>query len=182
MRLAVTGASNCGKTTLAKDLAKTLKLQVIPEFLGSPFEVSPHLTPLQEMKRFAAILEAKSHREATLSNGFVSDRCPIDLAYSWLIRGLPLRYPKESQDFISLCKKQSPHYDALVFPPGPSPELGSVNYFGKPARIWEMWRNHNALIGLAFQWLPTNKVHVIPTHVETREQRIEWVLENCITK
>ncbi len=178
MRLAISGASNCGKTTLAEGLAKALGLEVIPEFLGAR-EPGPNLQPPEEMRRFNTILQAKTAREAELPDGFVSDRSPIDLAYSWLIRGLPRHFPDESREFFANCKRRSHCYEAVIFPPGPSPELGHTNYFGKAERIWEMWRNHCAMIGLALQWLPADKMLVVPSHMKTPEQRVEWVLDAC---
>lgn len=180
MRLALSGASNCGKTTLVNDLADALELEVIPEFLGSSFNADEDLRPAEARQRLQSVLQNKSDREASLPNGFISDRGPIDLAYIWFKTGMPAQAPRLSSEFIGQCRERASNYDAVIFPPGPSPESGMTNYFGKPNNIWDVWRNHSAMIGLALQWCPRHQVFIMPSHLETREQRVEWVLVNCV--
>lgn len=175
MRIAISGSSNCGKSTLAGGLSNALGMPVIDEFRGEPFPAGPGLSQEREMDRFEAILRTKSAHEDTCGKGFVADRSSIDLAYAWLIRALPLSFPDRSRVFLSSCRDRAATYDAVIFPPGPSPEQGMQNYFGKPERVWEMWRNHNALIGLTSRWLPEGRLIVIPEDVQGPDERVEWV-------
>lgn len=177
MRLAVSGASNCGKTTLADDLARDLGLEIIPEYHGTTIEIGPQSPPQLRAKRLVEILDAKAARQDELPGGWISDRSPIDLAWFWLRLGLPERVPAQTTAFLTSCKNQVQNLDVLVFPPGPAPHEGRFN-FGKRERVWEMLRNHSAMIGLAYQWLPASKIILIPPHVESPGQRVEWVLQH----
>jgi len=176
MRIAVSGTSNCGKTTLANALGDAMDLDVVSEFYGEPYSSGPALSQQQEAERFQAILDAKTVRETELGSS-ISDRSPIDLAYNWLIRALPLKYPEPSREFLSKSKLVARQFDAIIFPPGPAPEAGTQNYYGRPDRIWEMWRNHNAMIGMAVRWLEPDQLVLIPDHLNSVDAWINWLQE-----
>ena len=170
---------------LFRSLANALELEVIPEYMGSFFSANENPHPAVARQRLKSILQNKSDREASLPNGFVSDRGPIDLAYIWFKVGMPARAPLLSTEFVAQCRQRAVNYDAIIFPPGPSPESGTTNYFAEPypsnpGNIWDMWRNHASMIGLAYQWCPQRQVFIMPAHLLSREQRLEWVLETCV--
>ncbi len=178
MRIAVCGGAKCGKTTLVNELANQLDLPAIQEYASRDFRFGPQITPANCVQQLTEILESKSVLENQATNGFVSDRSPIDLAVFWLLLKLPNRFPHEARQFFCACKSQLQHYNAVIFPPEPAPETGNANFFGKPEMIWERRANHSLIVGLAAQWLPAEKLLLIPPTNQTPEQRVTWVLES----
>ncbi len=179
MRIAISGTSNCGKTTLAEGLAEALSLEVISEYLGDPHHPADVLPARDQLDRCRAIVRAKRERQAALPGGFVSDRSPIDMAHQIHRYGVSRDFPEQTATFLSDCREAAQDFDAIIFPPGPAPESGLANYYGRPDRLWQMWANHNGIIGLAYRWVLPERLFVIPSALSAPDARIDWVLTHC---
>jgi len=181
MRIGISGAANCGKTTLAHELVASLGLEVVPELLGEPFDIRVPRPPEDLLSRLIAIDAAKAARESELENGFVCDRTSVDLAVQCYLQRIHESLPDEAKEFVRACRKRIDAYDVIIFPPGPSPILDDENYYGDPARLWRMWHNHTMMMGLAKRWVGDERLLIIPDGVAATEARVAWVMERLNT-
>jgi len=121
-RIAISGAHGVGKTTLARQLSKTLKLplltetarEVISQYVSDCSYIVCHPDKAEIQ---AEILNKQIEKEAT-HKAFVADRSVLDiLAYCWLYRIF------DSPTLHELAKKilltYSKNYDLIIFCPIP---------------------------------------------------------------
>lgn len=182
MKIAISGAANCGKTTLAKHLAKELDLPVIEEQFKIILAVKQAKTGVKDLKdAFHNLFYDKKNQEEPHINGFLTDRCPIDLFNFWSVHPA-LHCLPETYDFFKLCKEQSQHYDYVIFPP-----WGSVTYHnletGIPGQTmprmnpWLNLARHSSTLGLAYTWLPAEKIIQLPSHITDIDERTRWLID-----
>ncbi len=131
MKIAFTGSSSTGKTTLAKRLMESQQfIGLVGEFitedarslLKSLGHASVDDMSRKEMRKFQeCYFEQKSVNEANREN-YLVDRSFVDVAAYWLIRDgfdLPLSKQKE---FEGKCRKLAENYDLHIhFPFGQIP-------------------------------------------------------------
>lgn len=181
MKIALSGAANTGKTTLAKDLAKETNLPLITErFSDLPPRTLQDKAGEQLAKAFLRIKRDKSDLEQTHQAGFVSDRCTIDLFNYWISFPV-LANRTETQELYNNCKNHANSYDYIVFL-----SWGSVVYreieADKPQIIksrmnpWLNLTRHSSTLGLAYSWVDPSKIIVIPKDISDRQERVGWLL------
>ena len=181
MRIAVSGTAGIGKTTLARSLAPLLKLEYISENYERFFEQpgtfkKPHseLIPI-----FQQVFEQKSAQER-LSVNFITDRCPVDLFHLWMTHGLGEDL-QQTRRFFDQCLKQARSYDFLILPAWGSIALNQKEDSGNCQRRvmnpWTQLRNHAAIVGYSYLWLPAEKIIQLPMPLSDPEQRLHFTLE-----
>lgn len=181
MKIALSGAANTGKTTLAGDLSKATNLPLIPErFDELPRRTSQDRACDQLAETFLRIKHEKTELEKTYRDGFVSDRCPIDIFNYWI--SLPvLANRSETLELFKSCRAHANTYDYVVFL-----SWGSVAYreieterpklFHSRMNPWLNLTRHSSTLGLAYSWVDQKKIIVIPHHITDRKERVDWLL------
>lgn len=187
MKIAISGAANTGKTTLAGDLAKEIKLPLIEE----RFAELPRRTPQDRSgdalaEAFLRIDREKLELEKTFEDGFISDRCSIDLFNYWISFPV-LASRSETSELYKKWKTHANHYDYVVFL-----SWGSIAYVeieqNQRQRIasrmnpWLNMSRHCSTLGLAHTWLDPNKIIIIPRNVTDRKKRVNWLLDALPSK
>ncbi len=190
MRLAITGASFCGKTTLANNLAKLLNLPIFHEGLDL---INDSLKKGEDVPNvinaFKTTLKNRIKTENKHKDGFISDRCPLDIYNYWSIY-TPLIENSYSTVFHDNCKTQMQKYDYVIIPPwgvvsfndiNPNQDAPTLRKLDKrPPPKMNPWMNlsrHASMIGLAYIWLPPEKIILIPNSVADIDERVAWLLE-----
>ncbi len=187
MKIALTGSACTGKTTLAEKLANELGLPLIEENYGPLFD------PLKPFKKeepklfinaLKDVMEAK-HKQEQEHVSFVTDRCPVDLMNIWLTRGLSSKR-RRSAEFYQHCRSLTKQYDYLIIPPwGVLPVESKESEKGRQVRVknpWILLHNHAAIVGLARQWLPGERIITIRPSMKKLEDRVDYVLQRLGSK
>lgn len=179
MKIAVSGAVCTGKTTLGKALAARLDLAFIAENLEYLFRpVGPdRRAQAESAKALAACLERKAGLE-TEAGDFVVDRSPLDLMNFWQARRLPRNCA--GYDFYDLCERAMGRYDFVVLTPwqGVPFTQKSAGADG-PARTMNPWIQFTGSVriaGLAHHFVDPARIVAIPSHAESPEDRLAFVL------
>ena len=181
MKIAVSGCAGIGKTTLAQGLAQALELPFIPEHYELFFDQPGKLNapPERLIPLFKRVLGNKRAREAK-HDAYVIDRCPIDLFNLWLSLGLSVKQ-EETREFYEKCRACSQDYDHVVVPPWGMFPLRQINdghgYRGRTLDSWVQLRNHAAICGLAWLWLPHDRLIALPQEQAPPEIRLAQALE-----
>jgi hypothetical protein len=179
MKLAISGSSSIGKTTLAKSLAEKLSLQYIPEsyealfendtpFSGSPEELAPRLED---------VLQTKIGLEKEAGD-FVVDRCPVDLFQIWLAKKLVLQGPRTGR-FFKACASHMSEYDYVILLPWGSIPLNQLEDAKEQFRVMNPWiqcRSHATIVGIANMWVPQKKLISIPPRIKSHDQRVDIIM------
>jgi len=181
MKIAVSGSSSTGKTTLAKALAGRFSAAFIAEGFEALFNPpgtrqAPRPEVLVEL--FNEVLERKRAAEEAEAS-FVADRCPLDLLNLWLHRGLQ-RNQAASDAFCRRCREYTAAYDYVVFPAWATVPLLPVENPGAHRRRvlnpWVQLENHAAILGLAHLFLPAERIIVLPAGLADAAQRLDFIL------
>ena len=119
--------------------------------------------------------------ENEFENGFISDRCPIDLFFLWNMK-LALTDNIQTLEFHNKCKKRCEQYDFLIVPP-----WGSVTYKNLESYIpglskprmnpWVNLQRHAIMMGLAYSWIPRERIITPPQDLVDINKRSEWILK-----
>ena len=186
MKIAITGTSGIGKTTLAKELSKVLKIPMLDENYQGIIEIidkinnakKEHLGYLDNELAEAYIKWIKERGEVESNKGsFVSDRCSFDLLSDFLSTNAALSKPQLTKDLILECNKQSANYDLIVVLPL---NLWSINLGANEHGM--MRQNNFSLkikdqsihIGLLEQFCHSTRIYINP-NCSTTAQRIEYI-------
>jgi hypothetical protein len=121
LRIGLSGAGGCGKTTLAEFLAERFNLPLFPEGVREWLKIRKHKSPRHLSHRYQLALQkhfikAKIIKES-VSPAFVSDRTTIDAMALANIRGLTSIFPKNIE---RLNRRAFAHaascYDLVIIP------------------------------------------------------------------
>jgi len=187
-RIALSGATGTGKTTLARALADALGLPLIAEdlvavvearrvFLTAARESSAGLPAARDA--YLAAADAWLHdREAwrTALPGFVADRWGIDLLTALVSSGLGPAHDKRVAGWIAQCQRYARHLDLIVMPPLVRFTDEPRNEFGLPraSALGPRVVDHCLIRGLIEQFVPTPRLY-LPDSVRSVEARVEHV-------
>ena len=174
MKIAISGSTGTGKSTLAAALAEKLSIPLIEENYQPLYDarVKGDFPP-----RLLTILRNKHTLEKAHSD-FVTDRCPIDLMHLWLNQsGHKISRPLTNQ-FFELALPQLQIYDFVIIPPWNSIQLQqSTEALPRDLDIIEQLRHHASILGHAYMWAPKIKIIEIPQPITSLEARVDFVLE-----
>ena len=182
MKIAISGAANTGKTTLAEDLANEMKLPLIEE----RFAELPRRTPQDRSGDLLANAFLRIHREKldleqSYSDGFISDRCTIDLFNYWACLPVLAKKP-ETLEVYKQCRDHVNNYDYVVFLNWGSLAFREVvedkpKFADSNMNPWLNLTRHSSTLGLAYTWLDHKKIIVVDKNIIDRKQRVDWLLE-----
>ena len=185
MKIGISGAANCGKTTIARKIATDLGLPLIDEGFES---INPGLTrdrtPQENLKVFLSILEEKRRLEFSNASGFVADRTPIDLVVFLCAHPQPhedVSFMEQINGFRLTAKSYIEDYDYLVIPPWGVVSYSEITrgvpgFCQSPMNPWTNYLRHMAFLGTASSWLPQERILQPPADVITANQITEWLL------
>ena len=178
MKIAVSGASCTGKTTLGESLAVRLDLPFIAENLSAMFESGwpKRQVPEEAAKALVACIEEKAALESSAGQ-FVVDRCPLDLMNFWQFHGLARH--SAGVDFYDLCERAMGRYDFVVLTPWDGVPLVQKSASGEARRQMNPWIQFISSVriaGLAHHFVEPARIIAIPRHVESRDDRLAFVV------
>lgn len=190
-RIAITGSTGIGKTTLARALAQALDVPLLDEDMRAVADArraylemgrSPG-TPKPQVR--AALLEyldacdewlrARNARQAELG-GFIADRWAIDLLSSLLMGGLGPAHNELILRWVRECRAQARQFDLIVMPPMMRMSDERTNEQGLPrsGALSQRLLNHCLLRGLIEQLSPTPRLY-LPASARTVAERVASV-------
>ena len=183
MKIAISGAANCGKSTLACQLAKALSLPVIDENI-EPINQALQSRPrsVADIKKaFQQVLDDKKALEEMQADGFISDRNAIDL-FNFLCSFTILVQDNDIYDFYMACKQHTQSYDYVIIPSWGVASYQDLEFYvmnesTPKMNPWINMRRHASIIGLSLMWLPPEKVIVIPGNITNLNEQVAWIVE-----
>lgn len=197
MKIAISGASGTGKTTLARALANKLSLPLVEEGFGELVQAALHYNQVQsetdtEKLRLQhnALREYKKscfrwlrNREQIYSahSGYVADRCGFDILCRWTTARVPFDTTTTLQQLIAYCQQESRRFDLMLIPPLTewSMQPGS-NESGLQRRhsLKDKLHSHSTLIGLIQQFStgPYLLLSARSRELDTTDDRIDEIL------
>lgn len=179
MKIAISGTSGIGKTTLAKMLAESRGLPLIDEGFDGKITRKKSKPVHVWRSEFTLVMREKEAQEAKYSE-FVTDRCPLDLCISWFNNELHKLCSKEQTDhFVKDCVRSLRRYNFIVIPPwGVLPfrqlEPGREG-IRRNNNQFVLMRSQATMIGFAHMMLAKHKIIEIPPKIKSREQRVIYV-------
>jgi nicotinamide riboside kinase len=180
MKIAITGSSSTGKTTLAISLLNENRFhKYATNFLSADarsllikggFKNMDNMTTRQTMMFQTQYFYRKKKIENEQSN-FITDRSFIDIAAYWFIRD-SINEPRKIQNkLIDLCKIENQKYDFLIYLPFGLIEFENDGYRSKNL---DFHRTIDNQIKIFLEQWNTNYI-ALNTNILT--QRINTVLE-----
>ena len=189
MKIGISGAANCGKSTIAKKIARDLNLPIIDERLNIIQErLRNESSPQKNLDTFLSILEEKNQSEEKNTSGFVADRTPIDLFVLFCAQPQQLLNTMPSgkvNEFLRKARTYCKKYDYIIIPP-----WGVVSYseleswkagFSYPRmNPWTNYVRHMSFLGTACMWVPQCKVLQPPASVVLEGRVTDWFLTTTL--
>jgi hypothetical protein len=191
MKIAITGASGIGKTTMALGLSKALHLTVIPEDF---IEMTNLRSLVIQSKRAADHVKYGTLLERYVDScrGWIKarnkylqgdspaifDRCSFDVLKDWLTLDLNEDDGALLKSLINECILESEKYDLVIVPPIGRFAAEEINEAGlKRTRGLSVKINSQSwIIGLLEQFCAAPRL-LINDRCETTEQRVELVCD-----
>jgi uroporphyrinogen III methyltransferase / synthase len=174
LRIGICGSASVGKTTLAHALARDLRLPCLSEEMRDYLEDSgSDLTSLPALQVEAILLqlwEKRKLKERT-TDAFVADNCPIDFAAYALYYGC--LSDRGSEPLLTAAVRNLDRYDGVVLLP-----WGALSYEQdgvRPSNPHLQLRYHFLLEGLLRRYVPSHKLHVLPSTLVRLDDRRRWV-------
>lgn len=178
-RVALSGSAGVGKTTLAQALAARWSLPYVDEGMRRRLEAGLSLHSLdrdqqrQLLHELADEAYAGKQMAVTANGGFISDRSPIDQIAFWLHYGFCQDPQEDTGSFIEAQLKRSAIVDLVVLLP-----WGVLPFEDDGVRTANSWiqLKYQALVeGLLRQFLPPERLAIMPKDVVAPEDRMDWV-------
>lgn len=178
-RLALSGSAGVGKTTLAQALAARWSLPYVDEGMRKRLEAGLALHDLDREQKRHLLLELADEAYAgqqlaiTANGGFISDRSPIDQIAFWLHYGFAQDPDEETAEVVERQIMRTAIVDVVVLLPwGVLPlKDDGVRRSNSFVQL-----HYQALVdGLLRNFLPPDKLVVMPKDVVKLEERIDWV-------
>lgn len=180
MRIAVTGASSTGKTTLVEDLLGTslfkelgisnIKLDIRNIIDSSQINADGQGCHRNNLRAFQwAVLKEKAKNEEQVG-AFITDRSTVDMAAYWIVRDTDGTLDDESDSYLIACKEIASKYDFHIHLP-----FGAIPFVDDGKRPTSVVFNKkicDSIKNLLIQW---NLPHFSLTHSH-RNQRLAEVL------
>ncbi|MCK4623340.1 MAG: ATP-binding protein [Desulfuromonadales bacterium] len=180
MRIALTGASSTGKTTLLNDLLMTpmfkqhgiinvqLNIRGIIDTIG--IQADGRGTNYRQRRKFQwTLLEKKTLQESSHVS-YVTDRSTVDMAAYWIVRDTKGPLDTEGEKYLTKCREIASKYDFHIHLP-----FGAIPFVSdgqRPSSEIYNKKTCEAMKGLLEQWeLP----HISLTQ-SGREERVEEVV------
>lgn len=179
MKLAISGSAGVGKTSLAVALAQQLQVPCIGEGYDVFYQQGGKVIE-PESRLAEAIISVANDKfsQEKQAGDFVADRCPVDLFNMWLGLGFA-KEQKATEQFFQLCRVRVRNYDRVIILPWngiPLQQLdGRLEKRQRQMNPWVQFHNQSTLIGIAKQWIPQNRILVIPAAITGEEERLSYV-------
>jgi hypothetical protein len=189
MKIALTGTTGIGKTTLARALAERLSIPIINE------DFEPLINSLAAFDRNAdaakvaqLIVEFLQNCDGWLKKrvtnhanfkSFVEDRFGFDIVRLIMTSSIGVARPDVLRQLLDLCSKQSVIYDLVIVPPLSNFSfMESKNEYGltRKTNYCDKLRYQTMTVGLLEHYCSAPKLYIHPS-CETTEQRVEYVLD-----
>jgi len=186
MRIALTGASSTGKTTLLKDLLVTpifkqygivsVQIDVLEIINAMGIRADGAGTNCQDLRKFQwLLLEKKIDLESCLSSS-ISDRSTVDMAAYWIVRDAKGSLDAEGEIYLAKCREFALMYDFHVHLPFGA--IPFVNDGQRPSSEIFNKKTCNIMRSLLDQWgLP-----YVCLNKSGRKERVDEVLFYLKTK
>lgn len=177
-RIAITGSSGTGKSTLAEALAGAWGVACIPEGMRKRIRagLNQHKMTDTERRDLAHELytEMVGGMRAAVENGggFVSDRSPIDSFAFWLYYGFGIE-EAETDRLAETMRADIEMLDAIVVLP-----WGTIPLLADGVRTPNKWIQlhfQHLVEGLTARFMPAEKVWRLPEDVVPVEDRMRWI-------
>jgi predicted ATPase len=197
LKIAISGTSGVGKTSLAHALAKRLSLPLFEEeftdivraawlYNSKSVAEDPDLTLRKEAMEFYRItclnwLERRREMDAT-HGSYVADRSSFDILCRWTTATLPFDTTTTLLELIGAFRSESRWLDLIVVPPltewsmRPSKnESGLIRDCSLKNKLY----THSTLIGLVHQFRcgPYLLLRPRPMEQDSTEQRVHEVMD-----
>lgn len=127
MRIALTGASSTGKTTLLNDLLRTAVFKRT-KIVKSQLDVRKILHAMgiradgknanrQQLRDFQwALLEEKIRQESVLGS-YITDRSTVDMAAYWITRDAINGIDADGERYLEKCQSYASRFDVHIYLP-----------------------------------------------------------------
>lgn len=184
MKIGISGASNCGKTTAARQIAKDMKLPMIQEgFLTFTNARKSAKSPMAMLQAHVDIITKKAALEKRAGVDFVADRTPIDVMMMFCTLQEPVKNAMPSSAvaaFTEQARENCRVYDYVVIPPW------AVFTYHDPAQWfpatstpkmnpWTNYSRHMMVHGIALDWIGASKVITPPAEIFLDGKISDWL-------
>ncbi len=118
-KIAVTGASGVGKTSLAELLSRHLELDLIPELSRALCIQQGYSSPVEipdQMQFRREVLDAQILAESSLER-FVADRCSVDCWVLWERWQQCSAMTYDTESYYAKCRQNACKYDSIIYVP-----------------------------------------------------------------
>lgn len=182
-RIAISGTSGVGKSTLAKALAEKLAVSVIEESFDEFIDRSDmeNKTLQKIAQELFDIFKHKARLEDE-HRAFVSDRSPLDLLHLWCHYKLDMHATRETNKaFFDHCLSRAAGYDYIIFPPwGSLPieekETGRAGVV-RNTNMFTQCKHHASTLGFAHIAVDKARIIEIPRGITDQQARLAFVIE-----
>ncbi len=127
--------------------------------------------------RLAEALEAKRALEQA-QDGFVVDRCPLDLLNFWFAR--QLHQSEDTDPFVDRCVEYLNDYDLVVLMPHgvlPVRQKTDSPLSQRNLNKWPHFLGSVRIEGLARYYLPADRIVNLPRDVVALRERVSFIAE-----